>query len=289
MIVIETISDLTAQIAEAKSKGLTVGFVPTMGALHQGHLHLVQKAAAAADLVVVSIFVNPTQFNNPDDLLKYPKTLEADCALLENHADLVFAPATTEMYTRVESKKWDFGRLTSSLEGHFRPGHFDGVCTIVQKLLTIVQPDWAFFGKKDFQQLAVIQALVRAEGMPVSIVPCDTIREPDGLAMSSRNMRLNHQQRQDALLISRTLHLLHDHKDDCNIEQLLDLGKNAFTPASGLSLEYMAIVDALTFEPVEDKAAHPHAVILIAAFVGDIRLIDNIELKWADTLAKKTA
>ena len=156
MIVIETISDLTAQIAEAKSKGLTVGFVPTMGALHQGHLHLVQKAAAAADVVVVSIFVNPTQFNNPDDLLKYPKTLEADCALLENHADLVFAPATTEMYARVESKKWDFGRLTSSLEGYFRPGHFDGVCTIVQKLLAIVQPDWAFFGKKDFhQRLAV--------------------------------------------------------------------------------------------------------------------------------------
>lgn len=280
MLVIETISDLSDQIANAKSLGRSIGFVPTMGALHPGHVHLVEKAAEVADLVVVSIFVNPTQFNNPNDLIKYPKTLEADCKLLEGKADIVFAPQVSEMYTRVESKSWDFGLLTSSLEGHYRPGHFDGVCTIVQKLLVLVRPDCAFFGKKDYQQLAVIQALVKAESLPVRIVPCDTVREADGLAMSSRNMRLSPQQRKDALLISQTLMLLVSKKDDLEVSAMVELGVSKFTSSSGLSLEYLAIVDATTFEPVLDKKRHPKAVILIAAFADDIRLIDNMELAW---------
>lgn len=280
MLVIETISDLTAQIVNAKSQGQTIGFVPTMGALHQGHIQLVEKAMATADLVVVSIFVNPTQFNNPEDLLKYPKTLEADCNLLQGKAHIVFAPAISEMYTRVESKSWQFGLLTSSLEGHYRPGHFDGVCTIVQKLFELVQPHWAFFGKKDYQQLAVIQALVKAENIPVTIVPCDTVREADGLAMSSRNMRLNSQQRQNALLIYQTLQLLVTQKNDLEVPELVQLGESAFNPNKGLRLEYLTIVDAITFEPVTDKAKHPKAVILIAAFADDIRLIDNMELTW---------
>lgn len=280
MLVIETISDLTAQIVNAKSQGQTIGFVPTMGALHPGHIQLVEKAKATADLVVVSIFVNPTQFNNPEDLLKYPKTLEADCNLLQGKAHIVFAPAISEMYTRVESKSWQFGLLTSSLEGHYRPGHFDGVCTIVQKLLELVQPHWAFFGKKDYQQLAVIQALVKAENIPVTIVPCDTVREADGLAMSSRNMRLNSQQRQNALLIYQTLQLLVTQKNDLEVPELVQLGESAFNPSTGLRLEYLTIVDAITFEPVTDKTKHPQAVILIAAFADDIRLIDNMELTW---------
>jgi pantoate--beta-alanine ligase len=280
MLVIETISDLSDQIANAKSLGRSIGFVPTMGALHPGHVHLVEKAAEVADIVVVSIFVNPTQFNNPNDLLKYPKTLEADCQLLEGKADIVFAPQVSEMYTRVESKSWDFGLLTSSLEGHYRPGHFDGVCTIVQKLLVLVRPDWAFFGKKDYQQLAVIQALVKAESLPVRIVPCDTVREADGLAMSSRNMRLSPQQRKDALLISQTLMLLVSKKEDLEVSAMVELGVSKFNSSSGLSLEYLAIVDATTFEPVLDKKQHPKAVILIAAFADDIRLIDNMELVW---------
>jgi pantoate--beta-alanine ligase len=279
-LIIETINNLRDQINRAKSLGQTIGFVPTMGALHLGHLDLVQKAKHKTDFVVVSIFVNPTQFNNPNDLIKYPKTLEADLALLENWADLVFTPSVDEMYPKAMKKTWDFGLLTSSLEGFYRPGHFDGVCTIVQKLFAAVAPHEAFFGKKDYQQLAVIKALVLKENMDLSVVGCETIRETDGLAMSSRNMRLNELQRKQALLIYQTLEGIQRQKEKLTIEQLQSWGKSQFTHSLGLELEYLEIVDAKTFEPLFSKNKDQMAVILVAAYAGEVRLIDNMELVW---------
>jgi pantoate--beta-alanine ligase len=281
MLVFETISALQEEIATSKSQGLSIGFVPTMGALHQGHLRLVQIAAQHCDLVVVSIFVNPTQFNNADDLLKYPKTLQADLTLIQDFADIAFAPEVREMYPTQATKSWDFGCLSSTLEGRFRPGHFDGVCTIVEKLFDAVRPDYAFFGKKDFQQLAVIQALVTAEKIPVNIIPCDTVREPDGLAMSSRNLRLSPAQRQQSQLIYKTLCQIVDNKNDESLSNVIKEAKKSFDAASGMRLEYLELVDAKTFEPLTVRKSGIKAVLLIAAYAGDIRLIDNLEVEWS--------
>lgn len=280
MLVIETINALSQHLDLAKSKGQIIGFVPTMGALHPGHIDLVRRAAAQTDLVVVSIFVNPTQFNNPDDLSKYPKTLEADLDLLRSVAHVVFVPQVSEMYGDVVSKHWNFNRLTTTLEGHFRPGHFDGVCTIVQKLFDAVGPDFAFFGKKDFQQLAVIRALVDFEKIPVQIVPCDTVREADGLAMSSRNTRLSSTQRQQALVIYNTLMGIKARQHELDLTELLAWGRSQFNSSSGIRLEYLEIVDASDFVPIGIPQNGQYGVILIAAYAGEVRLIDNMEIHW---------
>jgi pantoate--beta-alanine ligase len=280
MLVIETINDLSRQIELAKTHGQTIGFVPTMGALHLGHLDLVKKARQKSDLVVVSIFVNPTQFNNPDDLLKYPKTLEADLKILDDWAHIVFVPTILEMYPTAFKKSWHFGLLSSTLEGFYRPGHFDGVCTIVQMLFDAVKPHRAFFGKKDYQQLAVIKALVQSENIPVEIIPCDTIRDRDGLAMSSRNMRLSANERTKALTIHRTLTSMVAQKSKLSVDQLLSWGRTQFSDRNGLQLEYLEIVDAHTFEPLQKFNHKQLAVILIAAYAGEIRLIDNMEVQW---------
>jgi pantoate--beta-alanine ligase len=280
MLVFETISALQEEIATAKSQGLNIGFVPTMGALHQGHLRLVQIAAQHCDLVVVSIFVNPTQFNNADDLLKYPKTLQADLELIQDCAHIAFAPDVNEMYPTQAKKTWDFGLLSSTLEGHYRPGHFDGVCTIVEKLFEAVRPDFAYFGKKDYQQLAVIQALVEFEKIPVKIIPCNTVRDPDGLAMSSRNLRLTPLQRQQALLIYQSLAHVASNKNNPTLSKILEDTKMTFDESSGMRLEYLALVDAKTFEPVLVGSSGRKAVLLIAAYAGEVRLIDNLEIEW---------
>jgi pantoate--beta-alanine ligase len=280
MIVIETINDLSSHIERAKSMGQKVGFVPTMGALHPGHVDLVRQASLQTDLVVVSIFVNPTQFNNPNDLLKYPKTIEADLALLQDLADLVFVPTIDEMYPTMHTKSWDFGPLTHSLEGFYRPGHFNGVCTVVEKLFEAVRPDYAFFGKKDYQQLAVIKALVAHEQLPIQIVSCETVREEGGLALSSRNMRLSDAQRIEARLIYRTLNHMVDQKRNMSIAEMEEWGHQQFELQQALRLEYLAIVDALSFEPLKEKSPDRSAVILIAAYAGEVRLIDNLELHW---------
>ena len=280
MIVIETINDLSHHIERAKSMGKKVGFVPTMGALHPGHVDLVRQASLQTDLVVVSIFVNPTQFNNPNDLLKYPKTIEADLALIHDLADLVFVPAIDEMYPTMHTKSWDFGPLTSTLEGYYRPGHFNGVCTVVEKLFNAVHPDCAFFGKKDYQQLAVIKALVAHEQLPVQIISCETVREEGGLALSSRNMRLSETQRSEAQLIYRTLSHIAEQIKHESIEAMEAWGRQQFEDQQGWRLEYLTIVDAQTFEPIEKKTPGRAAVALIAVYAGDVRLIDNLEWRW---------
>ena len=201
-----TINSIKEALGTWRSKGFTIGFVPTMGALHDGHLSLVDKAKENCDIIVVSIFVNPTQFNDPNDLANYPRTLESDMQLLSTkHCDCVFYPSVGEMYPVPDHRSFDFGNLETVMEGRFRPGHFNGVAQVVGKLFEIVEPDQAFFGQKDFQQLAIVKELVRQMKYRVEIVPCEIIREADGLAMSSRNRLLLPQYRECAPLIYRTL------------------------------------------------------------------------------------
>jgi pantoate--beta-alanine ligase len=277
LTVFEHISQIHSWVISQREQGCIVGFVPTMGALHKGHQSLIELAARNCDRVVASVFVNPTQFNNPDDLLKYPRTPEADLALLEKagcHA--VFCPDVTEMYSVDESiRHWDFGPLSNSLEGHFRPGHFDGVLTIVKKLFQAVVPDRAFFGEKDFQQLSIIRRMTAEEGLPIEIVSAPTVREDSGLAMSSRNVRLSASESVTAIQISRVL------LEAQGIGRKLpprDLEKGAREQLSsivGLQLEYCSLVVASSFE--EAEAWHPEpAVLLVAAYVGGVRLIDNV-------------
>ncbi|MFM9004409.1 MAG: pantoate--beta-alanine ligase [Flavobacteriales bacterium] len=275
--VFEHINDVQDWVISQRTRGLTIGFVPTMGALHAGHRSLIDLALAHCDCVVASIFVNPTQFNNPDDLLKYPRTLSADLELLELagcHA--VFCPGVEEMYAKDEpTRRWDFGTLTGTLEGYYRPGHFDGVLTIVKKLFLAVTPDKAFFGEKDFQQLANILRMTQLEGLPIEIVAAPTVREASGLAMSSRNMRLNEQERAAALCISRVLFDAAATGRGVSPQQLQSMAESGLLNEPSIKLEYCALVRASDFEPIEAWSAEA-AVMLVAAYVGDVRLIDNV-------------
>ena len=206
MKLVHTINELRAELEVQRKAGRKIGFVPTMGALHAGHASLVKRAVAENDMVVVSDFVNPTQFNDKNDLLKYPRTLEADCELLQKEgAAYVFAPSVEEIYPEPDTRQFSYAPLDTVMEGKFRPGHFNGVCQVVSKLFMIVEPDKAYFGEKDFQQLAIIREMVKQMQFPLEIVGCPIIREDDGLALSSRNARLSNEQRQQALEISRTL------------------------------------------------------------------------------------
>lgn len=279
LLVFETISSLRTWLEKQKKSGKTLGFVPTMGALHPGHVSLVKTSNQNCDLTVVSIFVNPTQFNNQSDLLHYPITIEADKEMLEAAGcDAVFIPAVSEMYPKAEKGHWDFGTLSHTLEGEFRPGHFDGVLTIVKKLFEIVRPDKAFFGEKDFQQLAHIKRLVDVENMPVEIVACPTTRETDGLAMSSRNRRLSPEQRFQALAISRVLFAMRENPEHLIPAQLLEKSKKELENSPGIRLEYLNIIDGYTFETMADFSESDMPVAVVAAYVGDVRLIDNIRL-----------
>lgn len=262
-----------------RASGKTVGFVPTMGALHPGHISLVEKARSECDYVITSIFVNPTQFNNSSDLDKYPRTIEADLNMLHSHGcHAVFIPAVSEMYPSLEKGHWDFGQLSSSLEGFYRPGHFDGVCTVVKKLFEIVTPHKAYFGEKDFQQLAIIRKLTVYEKMDIDIISVPTMRESDGLAMSSRNMRLTPDQRHIALGISKTLFaMLEKRKTNLSPSEIEKFGQKLLHEATGIQVEYLEIVDAEKFEKLHDWKSG-RAVALFAGYVGEIRLIDNILL-----------
>lgn len=263
-----------------KTKTLT-GFVPTMGALHQGHIALVNRSVKENNLTVSSIFVNPTQFNNPDDLKKYPRTLESDLELLKNTGcDIVFCPEVEEMYPPGEKiqAKYNFGNLETVMEGKFRPGHFNGVATIVRKLFEIVEPDRAYFGKKDFQQLAVIKDLVRQIQSPVTIIPCETIRENDGLAMSSRNMRLNNEQRKTAPEIYR---ILTEAKNLARIKTPLEIRNFVEKKISSFSLfrlEYFDMVFSDSLESVNSWKKTGGITACIAVYMDNVRLIDNIEI-----------
>ncbi len=260
---------------------LSMGLVPTMGALHSGHLELVSRAIEDNDLVVVSIFVNPTQFDNPEDLEKYPRTLEKDLELLRERSPeiVVFAPEVSEMYTEdVVSEPWDFAGLDKVMEGAYREGHFEGVATIVSRLLLAVGPDRAYFGEKDYQQLQIIRQLVRNRNIPVEIVPCPIVREEDGLAMSSRNQRLTKRLRNEANFIYKCLV---EAKSQFGMKNAIEIAENIrgqFAKHPYFKLEYVEIANAATLMPIESGDDTAKYRIFIAAFLGGIRLIDNMPL-----------
>ena len=279
-IILNTVSDLRAFLTLARGNGKTVGFVPTMGNLHQGHLDLVNKASDMTDIVVVSIFVNPMQFGPHEDFDAYPRTLNADCDALNNHpCDAVFAPTVREVYPKGVNTEIDLPSLSTILCGHHRPGHFKGVATVVTKLLNIVQPDVAVFGNKDYQQLQVIQTMVADLLIPVTIVGADTTREPNGLALSSRNAYLTAEEKETAAMLYATLKRIGDAlRSDSQVSTTLKQEKERLT-AAGFVLDYLEIRDAQDLSKSYVEA--DLAVILVAAKLGRARLIDNlvIELK----------
>ena len=276
----DTISGLADLLAPYRAKGDLIGFVPTMGALHQGHISLINKCVSECGCTVASIFVNPTQFNNASDLANYPRTLEADLALLEaSGCDIVFAPSVSEMYPEPDTRQFDFGMLDKVMEGAFRPGHFNGVAQVVSKLFDMARPNRAYFGEKDFQQLAIIREMTRRLALPIEIVGCPIIREPDGLAMSSRNMRLQPQQREIAPLIAETLKNSRNFVGSKKVEEATLWVAETINACSGLEVEYFQIVDGDTLLPVTDWQQSTHIVGCIAVFCGEIRLIDNIRYK----------
>lgn len=280
MEVISTIAELKRRVADARQSGRTVGLVPTMGALHVGHLSLVKRACAECDFVVVSVFVNPTQFNNPEDLRTYPRTLDADVALLDTNtqADIVFAPSAEEVYPVPDTRVFNLGPVAEVMEGAHRPGHFNGVCQIVSKLFAYVSPDKAYFGEKDFQQIAVIRQMVKECDFKLDIVACPIVRETDGLAVSSRNTLLTPEHRAAAPHIHASLEESRRHMAEMTPAQLADWTVAKVNENPLLKVEYYEIVDALTLQPIKDWAETSQPVGCITVQAGAVRLIDNIQL-----------
>ena len=280
MKVIRTICELKNELDLCREKGKSIGLVPTMGALHAGHASLVKRSVNENDVTVVSIFVNPTQFNDKNDLMNYPRDLDADCCLLDGvGAAIAFAPEVEEMYPEPDTRQFSFAPLDEVMEGPFRPGHFNGVAQIVSKLFYAVEPDRAYFGEKDFQQLAIIREMVRQLGLKLDIVGCPIVREEDGLAMSSRNMLLTAEERTRALKISRTLFASLDYAKERTLQQTKAFVEEAIKATEGFCLEYYQIVDGNTLQPVEQWSDSDYIVGCIALFCGKIRLIDNIKYK----------
>lgn len=280
MKVIQTIKELRTELKQFREEGKLIGFVPTMGALHEGHASLVRRAVAENDVVVVSVFVNPTQFNDSNDLVKYPRTLEADCRLLEKEgATLVFAPSVEEMYPEPDTRRFHYAPLDTVMEGKYRPGHFNGVCQIVSKLFLIVEPHYAYFGEKDFQQLAIIREMVVRLDMPVQIVGCPIVREEDGLALSSRNARLSAEDRTHALAISRTLFDSLTYSKTHTVAETQTFVEKAIAESEGLELEYFELVDGNTLQKISSWDETDYAVGCITVYCGEVRLIDNIKYK----------
>ncbi len=274
-------SELKEFLSTQKKDEKSIGFVPTMGALHQGHLSLIKRAKKKHDLAVVSVFVNPTQFDNKEDLAKYPKTYDNDIALLESvNCDVLFFPSVEEIYAEnVVSEKFDFDGLEHQMEGKFRDGHFDGVGTIVKTLFEIVEPNTAYFGKKDFQQLQIIKKLVEKYELPVIVKGRPIFREEDGLAMSSRNTRLTKEYREAAPFIYKTLKKAKMKFGSKSPEELTKWVEKQFKKHPLLELEYFTIADEKTLQTATKKEANTKYRAFIAVFAGDIRLIDNIRLK----------
>lgn len=280
MKLIQTIQELRTELDALRKEGKTIGLVPTMGALHAGHASLVKRAVAENDVVVVSDFVNPTQFNDKNDLLKYPRTLDADCKLLEEcGASFVFAPSVEEIYPEPDTRQFSYAPLDTVMEGKFRPGHFNGVCQIVSKLFLIVEPTRAYFGEKDFQQLAIIREMVRKYPFNLEIVGCPIVREADGLALSSRNARLSDEQRIQALQISKTLFASVGYAQTHTLAETKAFVESAISTAEGLRLEYFEIVDGNSLQTVCDWKDGSYIVGCITVFCGEVRLIDNIKYK----------
>ena len=280
MKLIHTINELRAELDVQRKAGKKIGLVPTMGALHDGHASLVKLAVAENEVVVVSDFVNPTQFNDKNDLLKYPRTLEADCELLEKeNATYVFAPSVEEIYPEPDTRQFSYAPLDTVMEGKFRPGHFNGVCQIVSKLFMIVEPDRAYFGEKDFQQLAIIREMVKQMNFPIEIIGCPIVREHDGLALSSRNARLSDVERQQALNISKTLFLSKEFAPSHTVAETQQFVEDAIAASEELELEYFELVDGNTLQKISNWEETTYAVGCITVYCGDVRLIDNIKYK----------
>ena len=276
-----TINETGNYLGEILKTGKSIGFVPTMGALHAGHLSLVARSKLENDLTVCSIYVNPTQFNNKEDLQNYPRTMARDAAVLrEAGCDVLFAPSTAEMYPEGETAglALDFGQLDKVMEGKSRPGHFSGVATIVEKLFAIVKPTRAYFGKKDFQQLAIIRHMVKTLDIPVEIMACEIIREPDGLAMSSRNMRLTIAERSIAPVIYQVLIKLKEKSGKIPVLETREWAVKKIREIPEFRLDYFEISDKESLQPVSNWSHKARAMAFIAVFLGDVRLIDNVEL-----------
>ena len=279
MKICHTIDEMRATRHAARRKGKTVGLVPTMGALHEGHLSLVRMARAQCDLVVVSIFINPLQFGPNEDLAKYPRNFDRDRDLLEREGvEVIFAPTVEEMYPAGAITYVTVEALSDRLCGRSRPGHFRGVTTVVSKLFHIVEPDRAFFGQKDAAQSVIIRRMVRDLDIPVQVVIGPIVREPDGLAMSSRNAYLDASQRLSALVLHRSLLAVQERFDrgERKVQALIEAGKQVFSEDPSVRLDYLEIVDPETLDPVDDLSQR--ALVAVAAFVGKARLIDNVVL-----------
>ena len=278
MTICYTLMELRSAIDNLKNANKKVGFVPTMGALHQGHLALIKQSAAENEITVCSIFVNPIQFNNPEDLQKYPRTPEKDIRLIENYCHVLFMPSVEEMYPAEVIEKYNFGTLETVMEGAFRPGHFNGVAVVVNRLFTMVRPDRAYFGEKDYQQLQIIKAMTKQLQLAVEVVSCPIVREEDGLAMSSRNTRLTEDNRKLAPFIYKTLNLGLIKVNEFPLDKVIELIKTEFQNYPSFKIEYIEIADESTLQPIRVLNLTQKARIFVAVWLGDIRLIDNLLL-----------
>ena len=281
MLIFNKKSDLSAFLSPLIHQNKSIGFVPTMGALHKGHLSLLEKSLSENDITVMSIFVNPTQFNNAEDLDKYPRTLERDVQIMQELSNniIVYAPEVADIYEgNTVSESFDYDGLENQMEGKHRPGHFDGVGTIVKRLFEIVQPNKGYFGEKDFQQLQIVKNLVANLNIPVEVIGCPIHRETNGLAMSSRNERLSETARKNAAIIYRILNAAKDFFQSHSAEETITLVENEFKKHPEFQLEYFEIADEATLLPVSKKETDKKYRGFIAIFIENIRLIDNISL-----------
>jgi pantoate--beta-alanine ligase len=277
MVIIESTSELRQYYRQLEKPNPILGFVPTMGALHQGHISLVEQSMRNTDCTIVSIFVNPTQFNNPQDLATYPRDRDRDLAFLsQTGCHVVFIPEVHEVYPEPDLREFDFGSLERVMEGAFRPGHFNGVAQVVSRLFEMVQPNFAFFGQKDYQQLLIVKALVKKLDLAVKIVECPIVRESDGLAMSSRNLRLLPTERDQAGLIHKILREAVDKLHFATVENIKSQVDFRFQSHPAFRLEYFEVADPHTLSPVSGRPDGPF-VACIAAWLGSVRLIDNIK------------
>ena len=282
MIVISKVKDLQKTLGDLRAEGKTIGLVPTMGALHAGHASLVKRSVKENDATVVSVFVNPTQFNDKNDLKNYPRTLDADCKLLESlGADFVFAPTVEEIYPETDTRSFSYPPIDTVMEGARRPGHFNGVCQIVSKLFYFTEPTRAYFGEKDFQQIAVIRAMVKDLNLPLELRPCPIVREDSGLALSSRNTLLSAEEKTLAVNISKTLFESVDFAKSHTVKETHDFVVNKINSFNGLEVEYYQIVDGITLQPVASWEDTDYIVGCITVYCGNVpvRLIDNIKYK----------
>lgn len=282
MKVLHTIQDLKAELKAYRNEGKSVGLVPTMGALHAGHASLVERSVRENDVTVVSVFVNPTQFNDKNDLAKYPRTLEKDCELLEEKgATIAFAPSVEEVYPEPDTRVFSYPPTDEVMEGGFRPGHFNGVCQVVSKLFMMVEPDRAYFGEKDFQQIAVIKRMVEDQKFPLEICPCPIVREESGLALSSRNSLLTPEEKDIAVNISKTLFASLEYAKNHSLEETKQWVVDTLNGIDGLEVQYYEIVDGTSLASLKEWEDSDDVVGCITVFCGQIpvRLIDNIRYK----------